>query len=239
MHPLVVAPLLEVPSAEDTATDGSMAYHFDSPPSGIGHCGKRGLCWAIAGHARCNTYILLLTDRFSRRADMFAVTAAEFIAKGTANILTNQYIPLWGCPRSILSDNGLQVFSKLSHVVYMSSLVFEKSPPAPTIQAATMVWSALTTQWPKCWLWSSTNAKTIGMRSCRTWSSPTTIRSLPPQAWPPTRFTWAGSRTSLSLFSIDPGSPAIRTWPATTSHTATWCQDANSTPMILFARCMP
>ena len=51
MHPLVVAPLLEVPSAGDTATDGSMADRLDSPPSGAGHCGKRGLFWAVAGHA--------------------------------------------------------------------------------------------------------------------------------------------------------------------------------------------
>ena len=37
---------------------------------------------------RGNTYILLITDRFSRRADMFAVTAAESTAEGTANILS-------------------------------------------------------------------------------------------------------------------------------------------------------
>ena len=49
---------------------------------------------------------------------MFAVTAAEFTAEGTANILINRYILLWGCARSILSDNGLQFCSKLSHVVY-------------------------------------------------------------------------------------------------------------------------
>ena len=67
---------------------------------------------------RGNTYILLFTDRFSRRADMFPVTAAEFTAEGTANILVNQYIPLWGCPRTILSDNGLQFCSKLSQAVY-------------------------------------------------------------------------------------------------------------------------
>ena len=66
---------------------------------------------------RGNTCILLFTDRFSRRADMFAVTAAEFTAEGTANILINRYIPLWGCLRSILSDNGLQFFSKLSRIV--------------------------------------------------------------------------------------------------------------------------
>ena len=49
---------------------------------------------------------------------MFAVTAAKFTAERTANILINRYIPLWRCPRSILSDNGLQFSSKLSHVVY-------------------------------------------------------------------------------------------------------------------------
>ena len=45
---------------------------------------------------RGNTDILLITDRFSRRADMFPVTAAEFTAEGTANILVNKYINLRG-----------------------------------------------------------------------------------------------------------------------------------------------
>ena len=64
---------------------------------------------------RGNTYTLLFTDRFSRRADMPVFTAAEFTAEGTANILINRYIPLWGFPRSILSDNGLHFCSMLSH----------------------------------------------------------------------------------------------------------------------------
>ena len=67
---------------------------------------------------RGNTYIQLFTDRFSRRADMYAVTSAEFSAEGTANILINRYISPCGCPRSIFSDNGLQFYSKLSHAVY-------------------------------------------------------------------------------------------------------------------------
>ena len=66
---------------------------------------------------RGNTYTLLFTHRLSRRADMFAVTAAEFTAGGTASIPINRYIPLWGCPRNNISDNGLQVCSKLSHEV--------------------------------------------------------------------------------------------------------------------------
>ena len=67
---------------------------------------------------RGNTYFLLITYRFSRRADMFPVTAVEFTDEGTANILVKKYIPLRGCPRTILTDNGLRFFSKLSQPVY-------------------------------------------------------------------------------------------------------------------------
>ena len=49
---------------------------------------------------------------------MFVVTAAEVTAEAKANILINRYSPPWGCPRSILSDNGLQFCSKLSHIVH-------------------------------------------------------------------------------------------------------------------------
>ena len=68
--------------------------------------------------ARGNSYIRLFTDRFSRRADMFAVTTAEFTAEGTANILVNRYLPLWGCPSPLLSDNGLQLCARLATAVY-------------------------------------------------------------------------------------------------------------------------
>ena len=68
--------------------------------------------------ARGNSYILLFTDRFSRRADIFAVTTAEFTAEGTANILVNRFIPLWGCPSTLLSDNGPQFCARLATAVY-------------------------------------------------------------------------------------------------------------------------
>ena len=65
-----------------------------------------------------NVHILLFTDSFSRRADMFAVSAENFTAAGTADILLNEYIPLWGCPVTLLSDNGQQFTSKLATIVY-------------------------------------------------------------------------------------------------------------------------
>ena len=68
--------------------------------------------------ARGNSYILLFTDRFSRRSDIFAVTAAEFTAEGTVNILVNRYIPLWRCPSTLLSDNGPQFCAQLATTVY-------------------------------------------------------------------------------------------------------------------------
>ena len=41
---------------------------------------------------RGNAYTLLFTDRFSRRADMYAVSPANFTARDTADVLVNQYI---------------------------------------------------------------------------------------------------------------------------------------------------
>ena len=61
--------------------------------------------------ARGNSYILLFTGRLSRCADMFAVTTAEFTADGTANIM-------WGCPSTLLSDNGPQFCARLATAVY-------------------------------------------------------------------------------------------------------------------------
>ena len=89
---------------------------------------------------RGNTYILLITDRFSLRADMFAVTAAEFTAEGTANILINQYITVWGCPRTITrttASSSAPSFHKLSTSFWECASL----PQAPTIQTVTEVLS--------------------------------------------------------------------------------------------------
>ena len=49
---------------------------------------------------------------------MFAVTTAEFTAESTASILVNRFIPLWGCPSTLLSDNGPQFCAWLATTVY-------------------------------------------------------------------------------------------------------------------------
>lgn len=59
-----------------------------------------------------NCHSFLVTDRSSRRADIYAVLDAELTAEG------KEYKPLCGCPASHLSENGLHFCSKLSHVEY-------------------------------------------------------------------------------------------------------------------------
>ena len=63
------------------------------------------------------------TSSYSRTAlaavpTCFAVTTAEFTAEGTADIPVNRFIPLWGCPSTLLSDNGLQFCARLATAVY-------------------------------------------------------------------------------------------------------------------------
>ena len=63
-------------------------------------------------------HIHLFIDRFNRRADMFPVSAENFTAAGTADILLIEYIPVWVCPVTLLFDNGQQFTSMLATIVY-------------------------------------------------------------------------------------------------------------------------
>ena len=106
--------------------------------------------------ARGNSYILLFTDRFSRRANMFAVTAAEFTAEGTANILVNRFIPLWGCPSTLLSDNGLRFCAQLAAVVYKLPGIHKLTTSAYHPSGNGGV-ERVNHTLHKCWPWSATN----------------------------------------------------------------------------------
>ena len=67
-----------------------------------------------------NQHILLYTDRFSRHIAAYEVTQDERTVEGTARIFVEQYIPLWGCPHTLLSDNGSEFVTRLSLAIYTS-----------------------------------------------------------------------------------------------------------------------
>ena len=124
---MITTPLLLTPSTCDTpfetarldALEDAADLRFADSVAQYSHAEKnREQPLSRRVTPRGNTYILLFADHFSRRADMFPVTAADLTGEGTANILVNQYISLWGCLRTILSDNGLQFCCKLSQAVH-------------------------------------------------------------------------------------------------------------------------
>ena len=65
-----------------------------------------------------NKHILLYTDSFSRHIAAYAVTQDDHTAEETARIFVEQYIPLWGCPHTLLSDNGSEFVARLSLAIY-------------------------------------------------------------------------------------------------------------------------
>lgn len=54
----------------------------------------------------CNTYILVVTDRSSRRPATWATTAAYVTEVGAADMPVNDFIPECGCPESLLPDKA-------------------------------------------------------------------------------------------------------------------------------------
>ena len=70
-----------------------------------------------------NKHILLYTDRFSRHIAAYAMTQDEHIAGGTTRIFEKQYISLWGCPYTLLSDNGSEFGARLSLAIYKLMII--------------------------------------------------------------------------------------------------------------------
>ena len=87
---------------------------------------------------------------------MYAVIATEITAEDTANIFINRYIPFWGCPCRILSDNDLQVCSKLSRAVYK---LFRVWKIATSSCHTNTIGGVERTRWSKCWQWWSSSSK--------------------------------------------------------------------------------
>lgn len=95
VHVVMALLLSTLPGAKVFQTDGALAHPLSPPlPSGPGLTVSANYFGPLPVTPRRNAYILLVTDRFSRRADMYADSAAEFTTKGTAGILINNDIPL-------------------------------------------------------------------------------------------------------------------------------------------------
>lgn len=145
-HSMVAPQLCEVPSPEILAVDSLLTHRLDAPAFAAPHRDRRRLHAPLSVTLRGAIHILLFVDRSSLHGAMFSVTAAEFTAEGTANSFINRYIPPWGCPRSNISNKGLQFCSKFSHAILTSFLALENLPPAPPTPTATALWSVPITQ---------------------------------------------------------------------------------------------
>ena len=84
---------LKCRAQNNITTDGPLAIISMPLPEGPGIAVNVDHYGPVPVTPRGNTYILPFAYRFSRRANMHAVNAAEFTAEGTANILINRYIP--------------------------------------------------------------------------------------------------------------------------------------------------
>ena len=120
MHPVVVSTLFRMPSAETPRPIVRWLTISMPMPRGPGIAISVEYSGPLSVTSRGNICILVATDRFSRRADMCGIIAAEFAAEVTTNILVNKLIPLFGCPRTILSYNGVKFCAKLSQDVFQS-----------------------------------------------------------------------------------------------------------------------
>ena len=152
---------------------------------------------------------------------MFVVTAAELTTEGTTNILINRYIPLWGCPRCVISDNGLQLCSKRWHAVYkfLGVRKIATSSYHPNgiggvervnhtmAQILAMVFNELPNTWNE-------QLPHVDFAYNNAVSAATGLA--------PNEVHMDRLRTSPSRFSNASGSPTTRASPAITSPTATW-----------------
>ena len=85
-----------MPDAQDFAPNHPLACPLLSLRNGPGITVSVDNFEPLSLTPRGNHYILLFTDRFSRRTDMYAVARAQVTAAGTADILIDQYKPLMG-----------------------------------------------------------------------------------------------------------------------------------------------
>ena len=231
VHPVVDSPLHGVPSAETPTADRPLANHLNSSTG-------KSRCCLLPVTPKGKTYTLLFTNRFSGWADMIPVTAAEFTAEDTVNILVNQYIPLWGCPRTLLSDNGLQFCSKLSQATYhlLGARKLATSSYHPNRNAGVERVNHTIAQTLAMVVNERQNDWNLHLpHSEFAYKIPSARR----RVWCPTRSPWGDSHGFSGRVSTALASWKSRVWPVTTWPMATWPSTDKSARTTLSAHTAP
>jgi transposase InsO family protein len=74
------------------------------------------ICGPFPRTSRNNQYILVLTCRFSKYAEAYALSLTE--EEEVAKVLVESYIPRHGCPDHLTTDRGANFLSKMMYEVY-------------------------------------------------------------------------------------------------------------------------
>lgn len=114
-----------MPSTEKHVAAGSLALHLDAPVRGAWHRYRRRFVWPSSGHASGQQLYLVLQSPFQppRGHGRSHCSQNHSSLQGTANVLINKYIPLWGYPRRLLSGHGLQETSRSFRKLYTCKLL--------------------------------------------------------------------------------------------------------------------
>ena len=140
LHPVVSLQLPEVLSTHETSELTVRWPIFKMPqPEGPGIAVGVDYFDPLPVTPRGNTDIQLFTDRFSHRADMSAVTAAEFVAAWLTFSSTGMFPS--GDYRAAYSRAMASSFAQRLRMPSPSFLRFGKLPSAPITQMATVGWS--------------------------------------------------------------------------------------------------
>lgn len=86
-------------------------------PNGSGELVSFDHFGPLSTTARGHSCILRTSYRFSRHSVMHTAFNAEFTAEGGASMLVEQFIPVWGCPSKVPSDNEEHFCAELSLAV--------------------------------------------------------------------------------------------------------------------------
>ena len=161
---------------------------------------------------------------------MCAVTAAEFTAEGTGNILMNRFITLSRGAHQLYyqtteSNSALSLRHPSTHLS-----VYTNSRQVPTIRVVAAASNVSITPWRNCYPWSATSTNLTGMNTFPKTNTPTINPLARRQASLPMKCISDAYPAPPSPSSIATMVEPIRASTATTSPITTLHVNGNSVP---------